>query len=232
GGGEGLGRAGPGRVVQPGQPARREPGAPFGGRGPGHPRPGRDGRVRLPFRAGQNDGGAHAQPLPPGLRRPFRQLVPLAAAENQGPRPAHHGQSLTPAKATLDSPTAMTGACSLERHAPAGAARSRRFQQRAAIALLVPAISRRQPLRLNCRARHLARSKVRARPASRRNTMSPSDQIDTLQEQAATSRWPKKMREAAEADAAGALDYATWAVDQARLAVLAAIDARTWADAR
>ena len=38
--------------------------------------------------------------------------------------------------------------------------------------------------------------------------------------------------EAAEADAAGALDYATWAVDQARLAVLAAIDARTWADAR
>lgn len=36
----------------------------------------------------------------------------------------------------------------------------------------------------------------------------------------------------AEADAADALDYAAWAVDQAQLAVLDAIDARTWADVR
>ena len=38
--------------------------------------------------------------------------------------------------------------------------------------------------------------------------------------------------EAAEENAADALDYATWAVDQAQPAVLDAIDARTWADAR
>jgi hypothetical protein len=38
--------------------------------------------------------------------------------------------------------------------------------------------------------------------------------------------------EDAEADAADALDYAEWAVDQAQLAVLDAIDARTWAAAR
>jgi hypothetical protein len=38
--------------------------------------------------------------------------------------------------------------------------------------------------------------------------------------------------EAAEEDAADALDYATWVVDQAKLAVLDAVDARTWADAR
>ena len=36
----------------------------------------------------------------------------------------------------------------------------------------------------------------------------------------------------AEADAADALDYAAWAVDQAQLAVLDAIDARNWANAR
>jgi hypothetical protein len=36
----------------------------------------------------------------------------------------------------------------------------------------------------------------------------------------------------AEDDAADALDYAAWAVDQAQLAVLDAVDARTWADAR
>ena len=34
------------------------------------------------------------------------------------------------------------------------------------------------------------------------------------------------------ADAADALDYATWAIAQAELAVLDAIDARVWADAR
>lgn len=38
--------------------------------------------------------------------------------------------------------------------------------------------------------------------------------------------------EYAEADAADALDYADWVVAQAQLAVLDAIDARSWADAR
>ena len=38
--------------------------------------------------------------------------------------------------------------------------------------------------------------------------------------------------EAAAEDAADALDYATWAVEQAQVAVLDAIDARTWADER
>jgi hypothetical protein len=38
--------------------------------------------------------------------------------------------------------------------------------------------------------------------------------------------------EDAEEDAADALDYALWVVDQAQLAVLDAIDARSWADAR
>ena len=38
--------------------------------------------------------------------------------------------------------------------------------------------------------------------------------------------------EDAEADAADALDYAAWVVDQAQLAVLDAVDARTWADAQ
>lgn len=37
--------------------------------------------------------------------------------------------------------------------------------------------------------------------------------------------------EDAEADAADALDYAAWVVDQAQLAVLDAVDARTYADA-
>ena len=38
--------------------------------------------------------------------------------------------------------------------------------------------------------------------------------------------------EAAEGDAVDALDYAQWAVGEAELAVLDAIDARTWADER
>jgi hypothetical protein len=42
----------------------------------------------------------------------------------------------------------------------------------------------------------------------------------------------ERQAEDAEADASDALDYASWVVDQARLAVLDAIDARTWADAR
>jgi len=42
----------------------------------------------------------------------------------------------------------------------------------------------------------------------------------------------EKDAEAAEQDASDALDYASWVVDQAQLAVLYAIDARTWADER
>ena len=42
----------------------------------------------------------------------------------------------------------------------------------------------------------------------------------------------EKDAESAEDDAADALDFAAWAVDQAQLAVLDAVDARTWADAR
>jgi hypothetical protein len=38
--------------------------------------------------------------------------------------------------------------------------------------------------------------------------------------------------EAAEGDAVDALDYAQWAVGEAELAVLDAIDARSWADER
>jgi chromosome segregation ATPase len=42
----------------------------------------------------------------------------------------------------------------------------------------------------------------------------------------------ERQAEAAEEDAADALDYALWVIDQAELAVLDAIDARSWADAR
>jgi hypothetical protein len=42
----------------------------------------------------------------------------------------------------------------------------------------------------------------------------------------------EQQAEDAEEDAADALDYALWVVDQAQLAVLDAIDARSWADAR
>src|SRR6266699_3790966 len=42
------------------------------------------------------------------------------------------------------------------------------------------------------------------------------------------SQWKSLKADAA----ADALDYASWAVDQAQLAVLDAIDARSWADAR
>jgi molybdenum-dependent DNA-binding transcriptional regulator ModE len=45
-------------------------------------------------------------------------------------------------------------------------------------------------------------------------------------------RQAERDAEAAEEDAADALDYATWAVDQAELAVLDAMDARSWADER
>jgi hypothetical protein len=42
----------------------------------------------------------------------------------------------------------------------------------------------------------------------------------------------ERQAEDAEEDAADALDYALWVLDQAELAVLDAIDARSWADAR
>jgi hypothetical protein len=42
----------------------------------------------------------------------------------------------------------------------------------------------------------------------------------------------EKDAEAAEEDAADALDYATWVIEQAQLAVLVAIDARSYANAR
>ena len=42
----------------------------------------------------------------------------------------------------------------------------------------------------------------------------------------------ERQAEDAEGDAADALDYALWVVDQAQLAVLDAIDARSWANAR
>ena len=45
-------------------------------------------------------------------------------------------------------------------------------------------------------------------------------------------RKAEQQAEDAEDDAADALDYALWVVDQAQLAVLDAIDARSWADAR
>jgi chromosome segregation ATPase len=46
------------------------------------------------------------------------------------------------------------------------------------------------------------------------------------------ARKAERQAEAAEEDAADALDYALWVIDQAELAVLDAIDARSWADAR
>jgi hypothetical protein len=46
------------------------------------------------------------------------------------------------------------------------------------------------------------------------------------------ARKAERQAEDAEDDAADALDYALWVVDQAELAVLDAIDARSWADAR
>ena len=45
-------------------------------------------------------------------------------------------------------------------------------------------------------------------------------------------RKAERQAEDAEEDAADALDYALWVVDQAELAVLDAIDARSWADTR
>src|SRR5882724_3959504 len=46
------------------------------------------------------------------------------------------------------------------------------------------------------------------------------------------ARKAERQAEAAEEDAADALDYALWVIDQAEVAVLDAIDARSWADAQ
>jgi len=70
----------------------------------------------------------------------------------------------------------------------------------------------------NCGLGHLLSDQVDARVARQR------DQLD--------AKMAEEDAEAAEEDAADDLDYATWAVDQVQVAVLDAIDARTWADAR
>ena len=57
------------------------------------------------------------------------------------------------------------------------------------------------------------------------------ERIDRKREQH-DAKMAEEDAEAAEEDAADALDYAAWAVDQAQLAVLDAVDARTWADAQ
>jgi hypothetical protein len=57
------------------------------------------------------------------------------------------------------------------------------------------------------------------------------DRIGRQREQHDVKR-AEREAEDAEADAADALDYASWAVEQAQLVVLDAIDARAWADAR
>jgi len=56
------------------------------------------------------------------------------------------------------------------------------------------------------------------------------DRIDRQRDERDAKK-AERQAEAAEEDAADALDYALWVVDQAQLAVLDAIDARSWADA-
>ena len=62
-------------------------------------------------------------------------------------------------------------------------------------------------------------------------TQSLRDRIDRQRDEHDVKK-AERQAEAAEDDAADALDYALWVVGQAQLAVLDAIDARTWADAR
>jgi hypothetical protein len=57
------------------------------------------------------------------------------------------------------------------------------------------------------------------------------DKVDRQRDELDVKR-AERDAEDAEADAADALDYAAYVVDQAQLAVLDAVDARTWADAR
>ena len=70
---------------------------------------------------------------------------------------------------------------------------------------------------------------MRADAAARRAAF--HDQIDRKRDEHDVKK-AERDAEDAEADAADALDYAAWVVDQAQLAVLDAMDARTWADAR
>jgi len=55
------------------------------------------------------------------------------------------------------------------------------------------------------------------------------DQMDRQRDERDAKK-AERQAEAAETDAADALDYALWVVDQAELAVLDAISARSWAD--
>jgi chromosome segregation ATPase len=57
------------------------------------------------------------------------------------------------------------------------------------------------------------------------------DRVDRKRDERDAKKAEREAEEAEE-DAADALDYALWVVDQAQLAVLDAIDARSWADAR
>ena len=57
------------------------------------------------------------------------------------------------------------------------------------------------------------------------------DQMDRQRDERDAKK-AERQAEAAETDAADALDYALWVVDQAELAVLDAISARSWADAQ
>src|SRR6266571_2854172 len=70
-------------------------------------------------------------------------------------------------------------------------------------------------------SRHETNEQIKARVATAR-----------AKAEAAQQTVHGKADQAAEDDAADALDYAAWAIDQAEAAVLDAADARAWADAR
>jgi chromosome segregation ATPase len=69
---------------------------------------------------------------------------------------------------------------------------------------------------------------MRADAAAKRAAM--QDRMDRKRDEHDAKK-AERDAEDSEDDAADALDYAAWAVDQAQLAVLDAVDARTWADA-
>ena len=72
-------------------------------------------------------------------------------------------------------------------------------------------------------------AKMRADAAAKRATF--QERVDR-QRNEHDVKMAERDAEDAEADAADALDYAAWVIDQAQLAVLDAVDARTWADAQ
>ena len=72
-------------------------------------------------------------------------------------------------------------------------------------------------------------AKMRADAAAKRATF--QERVDRQRHQHDV-KMAEQDAEDAEADAADALDYAAWVIDQAQLAVLDAVDARTWADAQ